>query len=43
MFTLSRSRRLKHTPFTKNFLNKIHAKATWTVLLDRSFAMGTLQ
>jgi len=30
--TLSRSRRLKHTPFTKkNVLNKIHAKAACTV------------
>jgi len=28
------SRRPKRTPFRNNVLNKIDAKATWTVLLD---------
>jgi len=39
------SRRSKRTPFRKNVLNDIgyDAKATWTVLLDGSFAMGASQ
>jgi len=29
--------------YTKNVLNEIYAKATWTVLPDWSFSMGALQ
>jgi len=37
------SRRSKRTRFRKSVLNEISRKATWTVLLDWSFAMTALQ